>query len=149
MTTLTLKDLLADLGLVTFPLLSGGKGIHVVAPLKPKADWPAVKSFAERFTRAIAQAEPETFTANIRKKERKGRIFLDWLRNQRGATAVMPYSARAREGAPVAAPVSWDELDGYAGANHFSIRDAAELIERSSSPALAGWGEANQVLPGY
>jgi bifunctional non-homologous end joining protein LigD len=142
-----LRDLLADLGLETFPLLSGGKGIHVIAPLKPKADWPAVKSFAERFTRAIAQAEPETFTANIRKKERKGRIFLDWLRNQRGATAVMPFSARAREGAPVAAPVTWDELDGFAGANAFSIRDAAVLLERAGAKALAGWGEASQALP--
>ncbi len=107
-----LRELLADLGLETFPLLSGGKGIHVIAPLDQKAEWPAVKSFAERFSRAIAEAEPETFTANIRKNQRKGRIFLDWLRNQRGATAVMPYSARAREGAPVAAPVSWEELDG-------------------------------------
>jgi bifunctional non-homologous end joining protein LigD len=142
-----LRDLLADLGLETFPLLSGGKGIHVIAPLKPKADWPAVKSFAERFTRAIAQAEPELFTANIRKKERKGRIFLDWLRNQRGATAVMPYSARAREGAPVAAPVTWEELDGFSGANAFSVRDAALLLERAGSKPLAGWGEANQALP--
>ena len=108
-----LKALLGDLGLKTFPLLSGGKGIHVVAPLDASKDWPTVKSFAERFTRAIAEAEPETFTANIRKVERKGRIFLDWLRNQRGATAVMPFSARAREGAPVAAPVAWEELDRY------------------------------------
>ena len=75
------------------------------------AGWPEVKSFAERFSRAIAEAEPETFTANIRKNQRKGRIFLDWLRNQRGATAIMPYSARAREGAPVAAPIAWDELE--------------------------------------
>ena len=144
-----LRDLLADLGLQTFPMLSGGKGIHVIAPLKPKADWPAVKSFAERFSRAIAEAEPEVFTANIRKAQRKGRIFLDWLRNQRGATAVMPYSARAREGAPVAAPVTWDELDGFAGANAFSIRDAETLLERAASKALAGWGEAAQTLPKY
>ena len=97
----------------SFPLLTGGKGIHVVVPLDASADWPTVKSFAERFSRAIAEAEPEMFTANIRKVQRKGRIFLDWLRNQRGATAVMPYSARAREGAPVAAPVAWEELDDY------------------------------------
>ena len=96
-----------DLGLETFPMLTGGKGIHVVAPLDQTRDWPAVKGFAERFSRAIAEAEPQRFTANIRKIQRKGRIFLDWLRNQRGATAVMPYSARAREGAPVAAPVAW------------------------------------------
>ncbi|NJC05179.1 bifunctional non-homologous end joining protein LigD [Sphingomonas kaistensis] len=142
-----LRELLADLGLETFPLLSGGKGIHVIAPLDQKAEWPAVKSFAERFSRAIAEAEPETFTANIRKNQRKGRIFLDWLRNQRGSTAVMPYSARAREGAPVAAPVSWEELDGIDSANRFTIRDAELLLERAASKGLKGWGQAKQTLP--
>src|SRR5205085_427532 len=112
---LRLRALLQDLGLKTFPLLSGGKGVHVGAPLDASADWVRVSSFAERFSRAIAEAEPEMFTANIRKVQRKGRIFLDWLRNQRGSTAVMPYSARAREGAPVAAPIAWDELDRYKG----------------------------------
>jgi bifunctional non-homologous end joining protein LigD len=142
-----LQALLADMGLKTFPLLSGGKGLHVVAPLDQSADWPTVSDFAERFSRAIAEAEPEMFTANIRKVQRKGRIFLDWLRNQRGSTAVMPYSARAREGAPVAAPASWDELDRYKGGNHFTIRDADELLERAGSKALAGWGQAKQALP--
>ena len=144
-----LRALLADLGLETYPLLSGGKGIHVVAPLDQSADWPKVKSFAERFSRAIAEAEPELFTANIRKVQRKGRIFVDWLRNQRGATAVLPYSARAREGAPVAAPVDWSELDGIAGANAFTIRDADQLLERASSKLLAGWGAARQSLPDF
>ncbi len=142
-----LKSLLEDLGLKSFPLLSGGKGIHVVVPLDASKDWPTVKSFAERFSRAISEAEPDTFTANIRKAQRKGRIFLDWLRNQRGATAVMPYSARAREGAPVSAPVTWEELDRYESGHHFSIRDADELLERASSKALAGWGKAKQALP--
>jgi len=142
-----LKALLGDLGLKTFPLLSGGKGLHVVAPLDQSRDWPTVKSFAERFTRAIAEAEPKMFTANIRKVERKDRIFLDWLRNQRGATAVMPYSARGREGAPVAAPIAWEELDRYDSGHHFSIRDADDLIERASSKMLAGWGKATQALP--
>jgi bifunctional non-homologous end joining protein LigD len=142
-----LRDLLADLGLVTFPLLSGGKGIHVVAPLDQTAEWPAVKSFAERFSRAIAEAEPELFTANIRKNQRKGRIFLDWLRNQRGATAVMPFSARAREGAPVSAPIAWEELDALEKSAPFSIRDADLLLERAGSKLLAGWGEAKQKLP--
>ena len=101
----------------------------------------------EELSRAIAEAEPEMFTANIRKVQRKGRIFLDWLRNQRGATAVLPYSARAREGAPVAAPVAWEELDKYKGGNAFSIKDADELIERASSEGLADWGKAKQALP--
>jgi bifunctional non-homologous end joining protein LigD len=144
---LRLRALLADLGLETFPLLSGGKGIHVVAPLDASADWARVKSFADRFSRAIAQAEPEMFTANIRKVERKGRIFLDWLRNQRGATAVMPYSARAREGAPVSAPIAWEELDDFKSGGHFTIRDADVLLDRAASKALAGWGKAKQALP--
>ena len=142
-----LRALLGDLGLTTFPLLSGGKGIHVVAPLDQTRDWPTVKSFADRFSKAIAQAEPDMFTANMRKDQRKGRIFLDWLRNQRGATAVMPYSARAREGAPVSAPIAWDELREVAGGNIYSIRDADTLIERAESDLLKGWGRTNQTLP--
>ncbi|HEV8407966.1 MAG TPA: DNA ligase D [Sphingomicrobium sp.] len=142
-----LRELLSTLGLETFPLLSGGKGLHVIAPLDASADWGAVSDFAERFSRAIAEAEPDMFTANIRKVQRKDRIFLDWLRNQRGATAVMPYSARAREGAPVAAPVSWDELDRYESGHHFTIRDADQLLERANSKALAGWGKVKQALP--
>ena len=141
------RDLVADLGLKSFPLLTGGKGIHVVIPLDASADWDAVKSFADRFSRAVSEAEPQTFTANIRKVQRKGRIFLDWLRNQRGATAVMPYSARGREGAPVAAPVTWDELDEFDSGHHFSIRDADHLLERAKSKALKGWGKARQALP--
>ncbi|MCA1653888.1 MAG: non-homologous end-joining DNA ligase, partial [Sphingomonadales bacterium] len=142
-----LRALLADLGLETFPLLSGGKGIHVVAPLDQTADWPAVKSFAERFSRAIAGQFPENFTANIRKNQRTGRIFVDWLRNQRGATAVLPYSARAREGAPVSAPIDWSEVAETKGGNRFTIRDIDELLERASSTLLAGWGQAKQSLP--
>jgi len=145
---LKLRILLADMGLVTFPLLSGGKGLHVVVPLDATAEWPAVKDFANRFSRALAAAEPEYFTANIRKAERKGRIFLDWLRNQRGATAIMPYSARARPGATVAAPIYWDELGDCKGGD-FGITDLDTLLERSQSKALQGWGEAAQALPEF
>ena len=96
-----LRDLLADLGLEDLPVAVRRQGHpRRRAARRFERDWPTVKSFADRFSRAIAEAEPEMFTANIRKVQRKGRIFLDWLRNQRGATAVMPYSARAREGAP-------------------------------------------------
>jgi bifunctional non-homologous end joining protein LigD len=141
------RDLVAQLGLKSFPLLTGGKGIHVVIPLDATAEWPQVKSFADRFSRAVSEAEPERFTANIRKAQRTGRIFNDWLRNQRGATAVMPYSARAREGAPVAAPITWDELEDFDSGHAFSIRDAEELLKRAKSKALAAWGKAKQSLP--
>ncbi|ATY32668.1 DNA ligase D [Sphingomonas psychrotolerans] len=142
-----LKVHLADIGLTSWPLLSGGKGVHVVVPLIPQADWPVVRSFAERFARALAQAEPERFTANLKKLNRKGKIFIDYLRNQRGATAVLPYVARARENAPVAAPVTWSELRDLEDAKRYTIRDAAILLERATSRALQGWGEAGQALP--
>ncbi|WP_242186814.1 DNA ligase D [Sphingomonas sp. CARO-RG-8B-R24-01] len=142
-----LKEHLAELGLVSFALLSGGKGVHVVVPLTPQAEWPAVKDFADRFARALGEAEPERFVATMSKAKRKGRIFIDWLRNQRGATAVLPYVARARAGAPVAAPVSWTELRALDAANRWSVNDADELIARAASPGLAGWGVADQVLP--
>ena len=142
-----LKNQLAELGLVSFPMLSGGKGVHVVVPLTPEAEWPAVKDFADRFARAMAGADPERFVATMAKAKRKGRIFIDWLRNQRGATAVMPYSARARAGAPVAAPVSWTELRDIETAARWGVKDGAELIARAGSRALAGWGMADQVLP--
>ena len=138
---------LAELGLVSFPLLSGGKGVHVVVPLTPQAEWPAVKDFADRFARALAAAEPDRYVAVMTKAKRKGKIFIDYLRNQRGSTAIMPYSARARAGAPVAAPVSWTELRDIDTAARWGVRDADELLQRATSRALAGWGVADQVLP--
>ena len=142
-----LRRHLADIGLTTFPMLTGGKGVHVIAPLTPEAEWPAVKDFAQRFAMALAEAEPERFTAALSKAKRVGRIFIDYLRNQRGATAILPYSARARDKAPVAAPINWDELDDYGSGATFTVKDAEKLLERASGRGLKGWGEAAQVLP--
>jgi bifunctional non-homologous end joining protein LigD len=142
-----LKEQLAALGLTSFPMLSGGKGIHVIVPLTPKADWPEIKSFAERFARALASADPMRFVATMAKSKRYGRIFIDWLRNQRGSTAIMPYSVRARENAPVAAPISWAELRKIETAGAWTLHDADRLLRRAASPALAGWGLARQILP--
>ncbi|KTT73860.1 DNA ligase D [Sphingomonas endophytica] len=144
-----LKEQLAELGLISFALLSGGKGVHVVVPLTPDAEWPRVKDFADRFARALAQAEPERFVAVATKAKRKGRIFIDYLRNQRGATAIMPYAARARPGAPVAAPVSWSELRDLDTAARWSVGDMDALLERANGRALAGWGVADQLLPDF
>jgi bifunctional non-homologous end joining protein LigD len=144
-----LKRYLGDLGLVTFPMLTGGKGVHVVAPLTPDAAWPAVKDFTHRFAVALEQSEPERFVANMSKAKRVGRIFVDYLRNQRGATAILPYAARARPHAPVAAPVSWEELKDLDTAARFTVLDGEELIERANSRALHGWGVAEQVLPDF
>lgn len=142
-----LKRHLADIGLASFAMLSGGKGIHVIVPLKPERDWDEVTDFSRRFSLALATAEPERFVATMSKAKRKGRIFIDWLRNQRGSTAIMPYSVRARAGAPVAAPVSWAELEDFETAAAFRITDRPALLDRAAGRGLAGWGISEQSLP--
>ena len=144
-----LKRQLADIGLVSFAMLSGGKGVHVVVPLDPGHSWDAHKDFAKRFAEAMSLAEPDRFVATMSKAKRKGKIFIDYLRNQRGSTAVMPYSVRAREQAPVAAPIGWEELADIDKAGTFTICDADDLLERAASPELKGWGFASQRLPDF
>lgn len=144
---LDIRARLADLGLVSFAMLSGGKGVHVIVPLTPGHSWEAHKDFARRFAEALSIAEPERFTATMSKAKRKGRIFIDWLRNQRGSTAVLPYSARARSGAPVAVPIAWNELKSVKDAHPFSIDEVKRLLDRAASRTLDGWGFAEQVLP--
>ena len=140
---------LSDLGLVSFAMLSGGKGVHVVVPLDATAEWPAVKDFSSRFAQALAQAEPDRFVATMSKAKRKGRIFIDWLRNQRGSTAVLPYVVRARPGAPVAAPVTWEELRDIDRATLFTLNDSKRLTDRATSKELGGWGIFKQSLPNF
>jgi len=142
-----IRKRLSDLGLVSFAMLSGGKGVHVVVPLTPGHDWETHKDFSHRFAEALSQAEPDRFVATMSKAKRKGRIFIDWLRNQRGSTAILPYAARARAGAPVAVPISWDDLAKAKDAHPFGIADAEALMERSREKALQGWGFASQSLP--
>ena len=121
---------LAELDLAATPVVTGGKGVHVCVPLRRTQGWEAVKSFAKTFAHVIAAAAPERYTATMSKSKRKGRIFIDWLRNERGATAIAPYSLRAREGAPVAVPVTWEELEGMARPAPFGIADMAARLER-------------------
>jgi bifunctional non-homologous end joining protein LigD len=97
-------------GVECYPLITGGKGIHTILPLAGENDWNEVKSFAEAIARGLERSEPERFIAQASKAKRKGRIFVDWLRNDETATAIAPYSPRARKGAPVAMPLSWSEL---------------------------------------
>ena len=101
---------LKSLGLESFLKTTGGKGLHVVVPITPKLDWSAVKQFAHSFALAMEEQAPNLYLTKMSKAARKGRIFIDYLRNERGATAVAPYSPRARAGAAVALPLSWAEL---------------------------------------
>ncbi len=123
-----MRDALGGFGLESFPLVTGGKGIHVVAPVQPRHEWPAVKGFAKALATRFAAEQPERYVATMSKAKRKGRIFIDYFRNERSASAIAPYSPRAREGAPVAWPVSWAELDGIDAANVVTIESARERL---------------------
>jgi bifunctional non-homologous end joining protein LigD len=144
---LQVRRSLDAVGLRSFPLLTGGKGIHVVVPLIAEAEWREVREFAKLFCTALAEADPARFTVALPKAKRAGRIFLDFLRNQRTATAIMPYSARARDGAPVAAPVTWEEVPGFTQANAYTIEDVAKLRRRAKRKEIGNWGRAEQRLP--
>jgi bifunctional non-homologous end joining protein LigD len=128
------RDLLQTAGLASFPLVTGGKGIHVVVPLDASQDWDTVKSFARGVATKLANNEPERFVATMAKAKRKGRIFIDWLRNERGATAIAPYSPRAKAEASVATPVAWSELSRIEAANVFTIPIVLQRIKRKSDP---------------
>ena len=145
--TLQLRRSFDAIGLQSFALLTGGKGMHVVVPIAPEQQWAQVREFAKSFCAALAEAAPDRFTIALPKVQRRGRIFLDFLRNQRTATAILPYSARARDGTPVAAPVAWDELRGFERSDQFTIRDVEALLKRARSSRLSGWGVAQQALP--
>jgi len=121
-----IREGLRSWGLESFALLTGGKGVHVVAPIARRADWALVKLFCKTFAQRMAEAEPERFTTALSKAKRKGKMFIDYLRNERGSTAIAPYSTRSREGAPVATPVTWEELGAIERANAFSLPQAAE-----------------------
>jgi bifunctional non-homologous end joining protein LigD len=118
--TLDVQSRLEELGLPTELKTSGGKGFHVVVPLKPKANWDEVKGFSHDFARAMEQTDPELYTATLSKKARKGRIFIDYLRNGRGSTTVAPWSTRAKANASVSVPVPWKRLEGLEP-DHFTM----------------------------
>jgi bifunctional non-homologous end joining protein LigD len=124
------REALAHVGLVSFVKTTGGKGLHVVAPVERRSDWPEVKNFCKALAEVCVNAAPTQFTSNLSKAARRGRIFIDYLRNERGASAIAPYSTRAREGALVAAPLAWEELSRIDGAASFSIVNIAERLTR-------------------
>ncbi len=129
------RQRLVDVGLNPFVKTSGGKGLHVVAPLKPSAEWPEIKAFTKSLAEAMASDSPDRFVATITKSKRHGKILVDYLRNQRGQTAVAPYSTRARPGAAVSTPISWEELEPGIGPAHFTVGNLpARLAAMKSDP---------------
>lgn len=137
------RDQFAGIGLKSFAKLSGGKGIHIVLPIVPELEWAVVKPFCAAMAKALEDAFPKIFVANMAKAKRGGKVFIDYLRNGRGSTAVAPYSLRAKAGLPAAMPICWDELD-YARPDQFDIKTA--VVEASGEDPWADFFELQQKL---
>ena len=140
------RQLLEDLGLESFLRTTGGKGLHVVVPLNPASPWPMVKQFAQGFASAMAGAHPLDFTATVTKSMRHKKIYVDYLRNGRGATAVASYSLRGRPGAPVAVPLRWEELGKIKGGNQFDIQSTPARLKRLRKDPWDRIGTVKQSL---
>ena len=140
------RERLAQLKLESFVKLTGGKGLHVVLPIHG-ADWDTVKTFTQAMAMAMAADDPKLYVARMTKSLRKGRIFIDYLRNSREATSVAPYSSRARDGAPVSAPVSWQELGRTENAAMYTVRNLAKRLGRLKDEPWAELPRLKQKLP--
>jgi bifunctional non-homologous end joining protein LigD len=129
--------------------LSGGKGLHVVAPITPGPSWDEVRVFCEGFAQAMAAHAPTSYVATMAKAKRKDRIFIDWLRNTRGATSVASWSLRARRGAPVAMPLRWQELGRVDGPAAYAPASAMRRAARLGSDPWDGFATLAQALPDF
>ena len=138
---LEVRDLMKNLGLDTFVKSTGGKGLHVVAPIRPEREWPAIKEFAHNFVLMMERAHPQLYLTRMTKSARTGRIFLDYLRNERGATAVAPFSPRARAGARVAMPLTWTEVN-RTDPKQFAVANFSDWKSRLKRDP---WLEMNKV----
>ncbi|MER9455968.1 DNA ligase D [Mesorhizobium sp. M0478] len=143
---LDIRGKLDDLSLPNFVKPSGGKGYHVLVPLKPSADWEAVKTFSHDFAKALEQAAPDRYTATLSKKARTGKIFVDYLRNGRGSTTVAPYSSRAKKGATVSVPVTWAEVEKGLAPNSFPIGGKTTLKELAEADPWVDFFKQGKVL---
>jgi bifunctional non-homologous end joining protein LigD len=138
---------LASLGLTGFLRTSGGKGLHVVVPLRPAAPWIPVRTFARAVAETLTASQPDLFVAVAGEAKRGGRIFIDWLRNSRGATSIASYSLRARADAGVAMPLAWNQLAKLEGPHAFTIVNALAHIRRRRADPWRDIGSIEQVIP--
>jgi bifunctional non-homologous end joining protein LigD len=138
---------LQGLGLESFVKTTGGKGLHVVAPLVPGPDWATCAAFARGVAEGLEREAPEAFVATMSKAERRGRIFVDHLRNVRGSTSVAAYSTRAREHAPVSTPLAWDELDPRLRSDHYTVANVGRRLRSLRADPWARYWRIRQRLP--
>ncbi|HJW69683.1 MAG TPA: DNA ligase D [Candidatus Binatia bacterium] len=143
----TLRERLQQLGLVTFLKTTGGKGLHLVVPIDPGPSWTDCLAFARAVAGDLARESPGAFTVDVAKRERHGRIYLDYLRNLRGATAVAAYSTRARPGAPVSTPLAWDELGPRLRADHFTVSNLPRRLTTLRHDPWKDYARTRQALP--
>lgn len=141
-----LCDRLENLGLVSFVRTTGGKGLHLVVPLEREAGWDEVKAFARAVSQRHAGDDPKRLTINMSKAKRRGRIFIDYLRNGRGATAIASYSTRAREGAPVAVPLRWDELTAALRSDRYHIGNVRRRLAALHADPWDGFAAARRPI---
>ena len=141
-----LRERLGGLGLETWLKTTGGKGLHVVIPMERRSTWDEVSGFARALAYGMARENPRRYIATASKAARKGLIFLDWLRNTRGATAVAAWSTRAKPGAPISVPVEWGEIDQLRSGDQYRVGNVLELISRRSKDPWAGLARARQRL---
>jgi bifunctional non-homologous end joining protein LigD len=143
---LALRERLAELGLESFVKTTGGKGLHLVAPLGRRSTWEEVRDFARTLVEGMARAEPDRYLAEASRAQRSGRIYLDYLRNGYAASAVAPYSTRARAGAPVSFPVEWSELNDSLRPADFDVRTVPSLLKQRARDPWAGYAAVKQSL---
>lgn len=139
-------DVLAGLGLESFARLSGGKGLHLVVPLTRRHDWDEAKAFSKAIATLLARDKPDVYTANMSKKKRQGKIYVDFQRNSRTATAVASYSTRARSGAPVAVPLRWDEVTADRAPDSYDIHAVSRRLGALDSDPWDGFFSIRQSI---
>jgi bifunctional non-homologous end joining protein LigD len=144
---LDMRDQLQLLGLTSFCRTTGGKGLHVVVPLEPVAHWDAVKPFCRAFAETLSQEQPDRFLSTVKKADRHGRILIDWLRNGLGSTAIASFSPRARDGATVATPIAWEDVDRKLDPARFTLRTVPERLARLRADPWTGFESVCQHLP--
>jgi bifunctional non-homologous end joining protein LigD len=140
------RTLLDRLELAWFLKTTGGKGLHFVLPLERRHPWSEVKAFAEAIARRLAADHPDVFIATASKARRKGLVFVDWLRNTDGATAIAAYALRARAGLPVSMPIEWRELDQDVRGAHFNWRNVPQMLARRRKDPWDRYDAARQRL---